>query len=97
MTDTLPERAPDAEPWLVYLLVSEVRERTYVGIARDPERRLAQHNGLVPGGARSTRGSRPWRLACTWGHYEDRAAAQRAEAALKRRRGLERLDWDGVP
>lgn len=83
------------EDWQVYLLVSEVAERTYVGIARDPAARLEQHNGLRPGGARSTRGCRPWSLACTWGSYAGRGEAQRAEAALKRRRGLERLEWDG--
>ena len=87
-------REPD--DWLVYLLVSAVEVRTYVGIARDAERRLSQHNGESPGGARSTRAGRPWELAATFGPYATRGLAQRAEAQLKRRRGLARLDWDGT-
>ncbi len=87
--------ATPPEDWTVYLLVSGTRGATYVGIARDPLQRLAQHNGERPGGARSTRAGRPWELAATFGPYPDRGQAQRAEAALKRRRGLARLDWDG--
>jgi len=89
------ETTTQSEDWLVYLLVSDVAERTYVGIAREMPRRLAQHNGERPGGARSTRGGRPWRVACTWGFYATRGEAQSAEAALKKRRGWERVDWDG--
>ena len=81
--------------WLVYVLVSEVLERTYVGIALDTTRRLAQHNGEQPGGARSTRGGRPWSLAVTYGPFASRAEAQSVEYVLKRRKGLARLDWDG--
>jgi len=82
--------------WSVYVLISETIERTYVGIALDPERRLAQHNGEAPGGARSTRAGRPWCLAVTYGPFADRGEAQRAEHQLKRRRGSARLDWDGI-
>ncbi|MFT4302453.1 MAG: GIY-YIG nuclease family protein [Desulfovibrio sp.] len=47
--------------WLVYLL--ECADGTlYCGITRDIERRLAQHNGILPGGARYTRGRRPVHL-----------------------------------
>lgn len=48
-------------PWLVYLL--ECADGTlYCGITTNMERRLGQHNGQVPGGARYTRGRRPVRL-----------------------------------
>jgi len=83
-------------PWVLYLLVSERLTRTYVGIAHDAERRLAQHNGDAPGGARSTRAGRPWKLARTWGPYPDRSTAQRAEAELKRERGGARHAWAGL-
>lgn len=47
-----------SDPWLVYLL--ECADGTlYCGITRDMERRLAQHNGALAGGARYTRGRRP--------------------------------------
>ena len=47
--------------WLVYLL--ECSDKTYYcGITRDIEKRLAQHNGIISGGARYTRGRRPVHL-----------------------------------
>ena len=47
--------------WLVYLL--ECADGTlYCGITTNMERRLLQHNGQVPGGARYTQGRRPVRL-----------------------------------
>jgi putative endonuclease len=79
--------------WTVYVLVSEPTANTYVGVTADLARRLDQHNGLAPGGARSTRPGRPWRVAATHGPYPTRAQAQSVEHALKRRRGRERLRW----
>jgi len=75
------------------VLRSRSRGTTYVGIALDPQRRLEQHNGLRPGGARTTRGGRPWRIGVVYGPFETRGEAQRIEHAVKRRRGLERLRW----
>lgn len=66
-------------PWYVYLL--ECRDGSvYTGIATDVGRRLAQH--LAGKGARYTRAHPPLRLL---GHFEypDRAAASRAEYAIK--------------
>jgi predicted GIY-YIG superfamily endonuclease len=82
--------------WTAYVLCSETRDVTYVGITVDLERRLAQHNGEQKGGARSTRSGRPWRIGADYGPYEDRSEAQRAEYRLKQLRGAERLSWDGV-
>lgn len=79
--------------WTVYVLCSEVLERTYVGIALESEERLLQHNGEKPGGAKSTRQGRPWRIAREYGPFEDRAEAQRVEAQVKRLRGAARLEW----
>ncbi len=80
-----------ATGWYVYVLVSEVRRRTYVGISTDPGRRLLQHNGERPGGARSTRAGRPWARAQLHGPFETRGEALRIERALKQRRGEARL------
>ena len=77
--------------WHVYVLVSADGARTYVGITNDLERRLAQHNGELPGGAKSTRAGRPWVVGATYGPYEERGRAQAVEYRVKRRPGRERL------
>lgn len=77
--------------WWVYVLVSESAGRTYVGVTTDPERRLAEHNGERPGGARSTRAGRPWALGRVHGPFEARGMAQALEHRLRRRRGQARL------
>ena len=96
MATPTPKPQSDTEPgvWALYVLISASLERTYVGVALDAERRLRQHNGELVGGARSTRAGRPWRLAALYGPFADRAAAQAAEAELKRRTGSARLAWD---
>ncbi len=68
----------------VYMLMNAART-IYTGYATDVARRLAQHNGEKPGGAKFTRGRGPWRLV----HAEElpsKSAAQKREAALKRDR-----------
>lgn len=69
--------------------------RTYVGIALEVERRLAQHNGEARGGARATRAGRPWRVGAVYGPFAGRGDALRAELAVKRLRGPRRLAWAG--
>lgn len=50
--------------WQVYLL--ECADGSlYCGITTNMPRRLRQHNGLAPGGARYTSGRRPVRLLAT--------------------------------
>lgn len=78
--------------WVVYVLVGR-RGRTYVGITTDPQRRLQQHNGELPGGAKSTRAHRPWRIGATHGPYEKRGEAQSVEYRVKKLRGQKRLQW----
>jgi predicted GIY-YIG superfamily endonuclease len=75
--------------WTVYLIAS--RTRTYVGVTTDLARRLAQHNGKARGGAKSTRGGRPWRIVARFGPFASRGTAQRLEHRLKRLRRKERL------
>lgn len=77
--------------WVVYVLISANRRRTYVGITNDLPRRLEQHNGERPGGAKATRAGRPWTVGVTHGPYPDRGRAQRIEHQLKRRSGERRL------
>ena len=69
--------------WHVYLL--ECADGTfYCGIAKDVPKRLAQHNGEVPGGARYTCGRRPVRLL---GSREclSKSGALKLEYAVKHR------------
>ena len=77
--------------WVVYVLVSESQGETYVGITTDLERRLEQHNGEQPGGAKRTTRGRPWEVGARFGPFETRSEAQRVEYAVKKRRGRERL------
>lgn len=74
---------PDAPaPWFVYLAAC-ADGSLYCGITTDVERRMAQHNGLLPGGARCTRARRPVSLAaCT--RCPDRPSALRLEALIKK-------------
>lgn len=76
--------------WFVYILCS-AGGRTYVGVTTDVDRRLRQHNGELAGGARATRAHRPWRVGRVHGPVASRAAAQKLEAVVKRRRGALRL------
>jgi putative endonuclease len=57
----------------------------YTGQTTDLDRRLAQHNGEKPGGAKFTRGRGPWRLVHVE-EFEDVGAALKRERAIKRDR-----------
>ena len=72
----------------------------YVGCTTDVDRRLREHNGLYangkegnPKGGKYTSKHRPWVLMCTYGIYENRSEAMKAERALKSLRGRKRLFW----
>ncbi len=78
-----------ADVWHVYLL--ECADGTlYCGVTTDLARRLAQHNGLAPGGARYTSGRRPVGLlvsrACS-----RKGVALRLERAVKARPRAEKI------
>ena len=73
---------PATANWFVYL-VSCADGSLYCGITTDVHRRVAQHNGLLPGGARCTRARRPVELVtCT--ACANRSEALRLEALIKK-------------
>lgn len=77
--------------WYVYLLRC-ADDTLYCGVTTDLDRRLAEHNGQAPGGARYTRARRPVALeafAC----FPDRASACRAEAGIKKLPRAEKIDF----
>ena len=100
--NSAPESAPESTPrthsppanaaaWLVYLL--ECADGTlYCGVTNNMDRRLNQHNGQIPGGARYTRGRRPVRLlasrACA-----GKSTALRFEKAVKSRARAHKLQF----
>ena len=68
--------------YYVYILRCE-GDSLYTGITTDPARRLRQHRGELPGGAKFTAGKRPLRYAAMW-EVSDRSTASRLEAKIKR-------------
>ena len=85
-----------ADPWYVYVLVSRSLDRTYVGIALDPDERLLEHNGEKPGGAKSTRAGRPWVIGRIYGPIASRSEACKLEYRIKQESGKRRLlvEWE---
>ena len=86
----------EIETWFVYVLISERTERTYVGITIDPDRRLREHNGELPGGAKSTRPWRPWKVGRLYGPISSRSEAAKLEYRVKKETGKQRLlvEWE---
>ncbi len=78
--------------WYLYLL-QNTNGVHYSGISTDVERRLQQHNGERPGGAKATRRGRPWILLRTWGPW-DRSTASRFEYLIKKIKGKDRISWN---
>ena len=68
--------------WFVYLL--ECCDGTlYCGITCDLGRRLDEHNGILPGGARYTRNRRPVQLVASVA-VENRSEASKLEYLVKK-------------
>jgi len=68
--------------WCVYLL--ECSDGTfYCGITNDISRRINEHNGIVSGGARYTKGKRPVRIIASI-PVRNRAEALKLEFQVKR-------------
>ena len=77
--------------YFVYLLKSEVSNRTYIGYTNDITNRVKVHNGL-PGrgkGAKRTRTHRPWKVVMFVSFEHERTAMQ-YEFCVQRTRRFKR-------
>lgn len=81
--------AAQAAPWQVYILRC-ADGSLYTGIARDLERRIAEHNAGNGAGANYTRSRRPVRLVYNE-PATDRSTASRREYAIKQLSREEKL------
>lgn len=66
----------------VYLLESVDQRRTYIGATVDLDHRLRQHNGVLSGGAKATKG-RAWNRVCAITGFPDWSATLQFEWAWK--------------
>ncbi|KAL3478409.1 hypothetical protein BJX99DRAFT_224454, partial [Aspergillus californicus] len=73
-----------------------VRPALYIGSTPDPARRLAQHNGLVKGGARKTANDkrRPWEMTMLVEGFTSRIAALKFEWAWQHPAATRHLGGD---
>lgn len=59
----------------VYLLSSEISNKTYIGFTTDIFQRLRRHNGIISGGAKYTTKDRPWKLVLYVSGFKDKREA----------------------
>ena len=69
--------------WTVYIL--RCQDKTlYCGVTNNLEKRLKQHNGTLPGGAKRTKGRGPFQLVFQSEGLESRSIAQKVEVRIKK-------------
>ena len=61
--------------YIIYLLINEKDNCTYVGITNNPERRIRQHNCEISGGAKYTTMKK-----CIWSYYGFILGCEKCEA-----------------
>jgi predicted GIY-YIG superfamily endonuclease len=67
-----------------YILRNDDNNKTYNGYTVDPVRRLDQHNGILSGGAKSTRHSKTWRYIAIVSGFPDKINALQCEWRIKK-------------
>lgn len=79
----------DPQFYHCYLISSEKKKRTYIGITNNLPRRLKQHNGKIKGGAKSTRsGKGSWVYHTIVGEFANKSDASKFEWYWKHIRSI---------
>jgi structure-specific endonuclease subunit SLX1 len=76
------DRFCNAKWYCCYLLTSlnpSCKGHTYIGFTTNPSRRLKQHNGLLPNGAKRTLRNRPWEMVVFVHGFSTKVAALQFE------------------
>jgi putative endonuclease len=82
--------------FLLYVLESKDGKRTYVGVTKNLRHRLRQHNGVISGGAKATRG-RNWRVALIVKGFISNGAALSLEKSIHNKgKHMKRIIDEGV-
>lgn len=83
----LPPAIPKPETWYCYILRNtdpQYHTITYNGSTNDPVRRLRQHNEIIKGGAKATRGkSQAWEIYAIMTGFPDHKNALSCEWRIK--------------
>ncbi len=83
---------PNANPlWYLYMVENKFGQ-IYTGITTDPKRRIAQHRGLLKGGAKALKGKSPLIFRAVF-EIADKAKAARLEYAVKQ---MSRAQKNGI-
>lgn len=82
----------DSPKFYCYCLQSVDGKRTYIGATIDPDRRLRQHQGVIKGGARATRG-REWERVALIGGFPSWSDALKFEWRWKRMKRAHGHRW----
>lgn len=64
MNESINELNECINEYIVYLLINDKDNCTYVGITNNPERRIKQHNNILKGGAKYTTNKN-----CNWFYH----------------------------
>lgn len=79
--------------WICYILKNDsikFQNCTYNGMTNNFKRRIRQHNSIIKGGAKYTRGKGPWQVYCMITGFKDKISALQAEWRIKRVEGKRR-------
>lgn len=83
---------PNANPlWYLYMVENKFGQ-IYTGITTDPKRRIAQHRGLLKGGAKALKGKSPLIFRAVF-EVADKAQAAKLEYAVKQ---MSRAQKNGI-
>ncbi len=74
-----------------YFIIS--KNRTYIGITNNLPNRIKKHNGIIKGGAKSTRVSNNWTYHTIIGNFRNKADAMSFEWYWKHQHNKNTTKW----